>query len=230
MTARGSATPGDEPQAAGRSFETALPAAVLDGIQNGALRSLYRGVPFMKSPLDIGLYLQLLSRLAPRSVIEIGSWAGGSALWFADMLEAQRVESPRVISVDLVSPATYTDPRIQFISGDVARLDEALTPALLADCPRPWLVVEDSSHTYPHVSAALRFFDDHLEAGDYMVVEDGVVAHLSDARYAVFENGPNRAVADFLATRGDRYAVDAELCDFYGRNATYNPNGWLRRT
>ncbi len=219
----------DGPSAGGRSFHTGLPTAVLDAMQIGVIGSVYRGVPFVKSPLDIGLYLQLLSRLAPRSVIEIGSYAGGSALWFADMLTAQGVESPRVVSVDLEIRAGFTDPRIQFIEGDAAALALALTPAILANCPRPWLVIEDSSHFYIHASAALGFFDDHLQAGDYIVVEDGVLAHLSDEGYAVFENGPNRAVADFLATRGDRYVIDTGLCDFYGRNATYNPNGWLRR-
>jgi cephalosporin hydroxylase len=41
--------------------------------------------------------------------------------------------------------------------------------------------------------------------------------------------GPNRAVAEFLARRPERFRIDAELCDFYGRNVTWSPNGWLRR-
>jgi hypothetical protein len=35
---------------------------------------------------------------------------------------------------------------------------------------------------------------------------------------------------DFLSTHGGRYQVDTGLCDFYGKNITYNPHGWLRRT
>jgi cephalosporin hydroxylase len=41
--------------------------------------------------------------------------------------------------------------------------------------------------------------------------------------------GPARAVEEFLAQRGDVYAIDAASCDRFGYNATFNPNGWLMR-
>ena len=213
----------------GREFGTDLSSAALDKVQNGVMRSMYRGVPFFKSPFDIGLYLQLLSRQRPRTVIEIGSKFGGSALWFADMLSAQGVESPTVVSLDIKPLAEFTDPRIGFLTGDAADLGPVLTPELLAKCPRPWLVIEDSSHFYEHSIATLRFFDDYLEPGDYIVVEDGVVGSLPGPQYAAYDNGPSRAIAEFVRDRGDRYAIDTDLSDFYGRNVTYNPNGWLKR-
>ncbi|WP_211371845.1 CmcI family methyltransferase [Marilutibacter maris] len=215
--------------AQGRAFASAMPVAVLDRIQAGTMRTCYRGVPFFKSPFDIGLYLQLLGRLAPRTVIEIGTKFGGSVLWFADMLTAQGVEDPRVVSVDINPQSRVEDPRIRFLHGDAGRLGEVLAPELLRACPHPWLVVEDSSHFYEHSLAALEFFDAHLLGGDYIVVEDGIVDGLSGEHYRRYRNGPNRAVADFLATRGDAYVIDEALCDLYGHNATYNPNGWLRR-
>ena len=193
------------------------------------MRTKYRDVPFYKSPFDIALYLQLLSALAPKTIIEIGTKSGGSALWFADMQAAQGIEDARVISVDIDPQARFTDPRIIFLQGDAADLGEALPADLLQSCPHPILVIEDSSHHYRHSLAVLEFFDAWLQPGDYIVVEDGVVAQLSGAHYLQYENGPNRAVAEFLARRGDAYEIDADLCDRYGHNATYNPNGWLRR-
>jgi cephalosporin hydroxylase len=62
-----------------------------------------------------------------------------------------------------------------------------------------------------------------------MVVEDGVVADLPQGTYGRYQNGPNRAVAKFLSENMGRYEVDADLCNFYGRNVTFNPNAWLRR-
>jgi cephalosporin hydroxylase len=41
-------------------------------------RYTYRGVPMLKNPFDLALYLLLLWRLKPRTVIEIGSKSGGS--------------------------------------------------------------------------------------------------------------------------------------------------------
>lgn len=216
-------------RAQGRDFATAVPPRVLDAIQKGVMRSVYRGVPFYKSPFDIGIYLQLLTRQQPQTVIEIGTKHGGSALWFADMLSAASVNRPQVVSVDIEPLATIQDDRIRFLRGDAADLAPVLTDALLQSLPRPWLVIEDSSHMYADTLAVLRFFHSWLTAGDYIVVEDGVVAHLPSPVYRKYEEGPNRAVNDFLEETGRAYQVDASLCDFYGLNVTYNPNGFLKR-
>lgn len=217
------------PAPQGRSFASSLPDVVLDRIQAGTMRTRYRDVPFYKSPFDIALYLQLLSRLAPRTVFEIGTKFGGSALWFVDMLSAQGVEGARVISVDIEPQAWFTDPRITFLRGDAGNLRDALPASLLEACAHPFLVIEDSSHHYQHSMAVLEFFDSWLTPGDYIVVEDGVVAQLSGGHYEQYQDGPNRAVAGFLSRRGDAYAVDTNLCDRYGYNVTYNPNGGLQR-
>jgi len=213
----------------GRPFRSSIGTDVLDRIQEGTLQTVYRTVPFFKSPFDIALYLQLLSRLAPQTVIEIGAKYGGSALWFADMLSAQGLRNARVVSVDIQPLANFSDPRISFLQGDAKRLDAVLGPGLLRECPRPWLVVEDSSHHYAETAATLAFFHAHLQSGDYIVVEDGIVSQLSGAHYRQYQDGPNRGVSDFLARHGEQYAIDTALCDQYGHNATYNPNGWLRR-
>lgn len=213
----------------GRLFCSSISAEVLDRIQVGTMRTEYRNVPFFKSPFDISIYLNLLSRLAPRTVIEVGTKYGGSALWFADMLSAQGLADTRVVSVDIEPLANFTDPRILFLKGDAKQLGAVLTPELLQCCPRPWLVIEDSSHYYAETFATLAFFHTHLQSGDYIVVEDGVVAQLTHARYRQYDNGPNRGIADFLSSHSDSYVIDTALCDLFGYNATYNPNGWLRK-
>jgi cephalosporin hydroxylase len=213
----------------GRDFASALPTPVLDRVQVGTMRQTYRGVPFLKSPFDIALYLDLLGRLQPGTVIEIGTKFGGSALWFADMMTAMGGDA-RVISIDIdLISKVVDDPRIDLVHGDALQLEKAFSADLLSACPRPWLVVEDSSHMYDAVAAVLQFFHPLLEAGDHIVVEDGVVGQLSGHHYRQYENGPNRAVADFLSSYGDHYEIVVDLCDRFGHNVTYNPNGWLRR-
>jgi cephalosporin hydroxylase len=68
-----------------RSFASAIPSEVWDSVQHGTMRTLYRGVPFYKSPFDIALYLQLIGRVRPSTIIEVGTKYGGSALWFAGL-------------------------------------------------------------------------------------------------------------------------------------------------
>ena len=215
---------------AGRPFRSDIPSSILDHIQDGVMKTVYRNVPFFKSPFDIALYLQLLSRLAPRTVIEIGTKFGGSALWFADMLTAQGIRDPRVVSVDIKPISNFEDSRITFLQGDAKTLDLVLRADFLSACARPLLVIEDSSHRYAETAAVLAFFHHKLMSGDYIVVEDGVLSQFSNAKfYSQYEDGPNRAVTDFLACHADDYVIDIELCDHFGHNVTYNPNAWLKR-
>jgi cephalosporin hydroxylase len=210
-----------------RSFRNPIPGPLLDDIQLGTLRYVYRGLPMLKDPFDLAIYLRLIGELGPGTIVEIGSKAGGSALWFADMATAHGLDT-RVVSVDLVRPA-LTDPRIRFLEGDARALGTTLTHELLDALPRPFLITEDSAHDLATTLATLRFFDAHLVVGDRIVVEDGIVSQLSGAAYLAYEDGPNRAVSQFLGETGDRYAVDDASCDMFGPNVTWNPNGYLKR-
>lgn len=210
-----------------RRWSTSLPTEVLDSIQRAVFYQRYRGLAFLKSPLDVGLYIQLVERVEPRTIIEIGAKEGGSALWFADTISA-RGREPHVVSVDL-APPPLIDPRITFVEGDALNLAGCELASLLPGLPRPWLVVEDSAHTFDVTGAVLEFFDAELVPGDWIVIEDGNLEFLTGEQYAAYDNGPNRAVDGFLRSTHDRYRVAPEFCDFYGYNATWNPNGWLER-
>jgi cephalosporin hydroxylase len=66
----------------------------------------YAGVGLSKFPEDLRTYEHLLWLQRTDTVIEIGTQAGGSALWFRDRLRTlasyKRItQEPRVISIDL---------------------------------------------------------------------------------------------------------------------------------
>lgn len=82
-------------------------------IQRGALAYTYRGVPLLKDPFDLALYPMLLGRERPRTLIEIGTHMGGSALWFADQGALLGLEL-KVLSVDLEVPETTHGPFVNF--------------------------------------------------------------------------------------------------------------------
>jgi cephalosporin hydroxylase len=210
----------------GRSFSRSRSAAELDFIANGAFKLRYRRIHMLKSPLDIAIYMHLISELRPMTVIEIGSHRGASALWFADMIRMNG-EQARVVSIDLEIPPRAKDPRVTFLQGDATKLQEALSDDLLATLPHPWLVTEDSAHLYDTTRGVLEFFHPRLRAGDYVVVEDGDVGDL-DKPFRIAP-GPNEAVHELLTKHPGQYEIDAELCDFFGYNVTSNPNGYLRR-
>lgn len=195
-------------------------------IQRGAMAYTYRGVPLLKNPFDLAIYPMLLERERPRTLIEIGSHMGGSALWFADQAALLGLEM-NVLSIDLELPALAPGPSVQFLRGDARELAEVLPASIMSTLPRPLMVVEDSSHLSGTTAAVLDFFDPWLRPGEYVVVEDGI---LSDMRVAdLYDGGPLRAIEEFLAKGAGRYEVDRGLCDYFGRNVTWNVDGYLRR-
>jgi cephalosporin hydroxylase len=189
----------------------------------------YKGVPTYKCPFDIALYQLLLWEQKPRTLIEIGSKWGGSALWLSDILRSYGVDYT-IHSIDIHPPENCEFPGVFFHRGDGRTLANILSADFLARMDRPLMVIEDADHRPATTLAVLRFFDRWLRPGEYIVIEDGIVDDLFDQeRLDELQGGPRPAIADFLEERGGDYEIDARLCDFFGSNATWNVNGYLRR-
>lgn len=201
-----------------RKWSSDLSPEIIAPLEQAAHRYTYRGHAMIKNPFDFALYPMLLWNLKPASIIEIGSFNGASALWMADTMRAYGVES-HVWSLDVVAVTAIEDPAVTFMAGSGRQLAKSFTAEMLASCPRPFLVIDDADHTYETSKAVLEFFHPYMKKGEYIVVEDGLTAA-----------GPELAIVEFLAERGETYAVDSELCDFFGYNATWCVNGFLKRT
>ena len=209
-----------------RPWNTSLPRATLLSIQQSLHNYTYRGVPILKNPFDLALYPLLLWRVKPRTVIEIGSKSGGSALWLGDLMSNFSTEG-HVYSVDLVCVDTVTHPRVTFLAGDGRALEATLRQELLEKLPRPWLIIEDADHHYATSIAVLHFFHPWLREGEFIIIEDGIISDLE--QLPDYDSGPHRAIKEFLHEHSRDYVIDGEYCDFFGYNMTWCTNGFLRR-
>jgi cephalosporin hydroxylase len=209
-----------------RDFKSFFTNDQIEAYQRGAMHYRYRDKLCNKSPIDLAIYLRLFQDVRPRTLIEIGSKAGGSALLFRDYGRMLNLELD-VVSIDLRRPKIVSDG-IEFFEGDVNDLKTVFDRNGLAERPRPWLVIEDSAHTYAACMAALRFFAEHLKLGEWMVMEDGVLDEMGLSEK--YSGGPNKAIAEFFGTHPGVFEVGVEYCDMFGPNPTYNPNGYLKRT
>ena len=209
----------------GRSWRSSIPLAMHVSFYRGLIQYQHRDIPMQKHPIEVALYPRLVWAVKPRTIIEVGSFAGGSAAWLADMLTSYGIDG-RVVSVDIKPPSpSYQPANVTFLKGDTKNLGATLDADFLATLPRPWLVIEDAGHDYAGTIAVMRFFDPLLQSGEYIVVEDANVAEMGeDVR---LDGGPGRAIAEFLNARGSSYVIDARYCDLYGSNVTGNPNGYL---
>jgi len=177
--------------------------------------------------MDMALYTRLVWEVKPKTIIEIGSCAGGSAVWMGDMLKNYGIDG-RVISIDQAVPSpSYRPENVSFLEGDSSELGRTLTNDLIGSLARPWLVIEDAGHHYGPTLDTLKFFAPLMESGEYIIIEDGNMTEMgTDVRY---NGGPARAIKEFLEVQSDNFAIDARYCDQYGRNVTGNPNGYLRK-
>ena len=188
-----------------RGFE---PAAVRDYTRWFAAQELawtmrYRRVPLNKTPADLWVYQELISALRPRTVIEFGTWKGGTTLFLADLLDVNRIDYGLVVSVDVDPEIKPPHERIIYLAGD--SMDPEIFRTIVARCHRyaPVLVIEDSDHTFSHVRAELGLYCSMVTPGSYFIVEDTGMGYTD----AVELPEVARAVADFLATHPE-FEVD----------------------
>lgn len=209
----------------GRTWRTAISPTLHRSLQWGTITYRYRDIPMLKHPVEIALYMRLIWQTKPGTIIEIGTQSGGAAVWMADLLDLFGIPG-QVVSIDLKPPAPgYVPANVKFLQGDANDIGAALTLGLLAVLPRPWLVIEDSAHTYTATKAVLEFFDERLRSGEYIVIEDTNIAEMGDNHH---DRHPGKAIAEFLRDH-PAYEIDCAYCDQYGHNVTGNPNGYLRK-
>jgi len=210
-----------------RSFKSAFTKKFLRSYQDGVMQYRYRGIECLRSPIDMAIQARAIWDMKPRTIIEIGSHAGASALWMADLMRNYGFDTP-VYSIDIKPPENVGDDGVTFIKGDVSNLAPTFEEHGLADAPRPWFVLEDSAHTYDCCLSALNFLSEQMKTGDLLVMEDGLLVELGVGES--YGGGPNRAIAEFMKKDPGVFEVEHDLCDMYGKNATYAPNGYLRKT
>lgn len=183
----------------------------------------WMGFPAFKCPLDMWIYQELLYELRPDVIVETGTCAGGSALFFAQICDL--VGAGRVVSVDL---QPYSDPlpehpRITYLLGSSTA--SATLAKVRGEIPdgATVLVVLDSDHHCDHVLAEMKAYADVVSRGSYLVVEDSNLnGHPTKPN---FGPGPMEAIEAFLA-HDTRFRTDREREKFL---LTWNPGGFLQK-
>jgi cephalosporin hydroxylase len=182
--------------------------------QNNRAGVKWRGIRVLKDPYTLSLYMSLLWELKPRSIVEIGSFEGGSALWMADMTKAMGLRT-RVISYDIRPPTVASaNPRLAFRKLDVMNITGELSLMSIRKLARPLLVIED---VHKNLYEVLNHLSRGLEIGDYLIVEDTC----ADQKHREFER--------FMNEHLDALFVDTNYTDNFGYNATWNWNSFLKR-
>ena len=198
----------------------------------------YRGSVILKTTFDFVVYYQLFSDLKPKTILEIGTFSGASALWYADSLRSLGLDT-HIYTVD-IDPTLVSDKmrqqmpdNVTLIEGDYNKINEILPPAKLQSLPHPWLVIEDGHNFFETVMA---YLNDYMTIGDYLVVED-LDPRIPDQLgiYTMNEEikswGTDKldTLKKFVKDTGRQYMVDSFFADYYGYNSNWHWHGFLRK-
>jgi cephalosporin hydroxylase len=190
-------------------------------------RNRFMGIPTWQNPMDVWVTLEIVWDVKPDVILECGTFKGGSALLWAMFLEHVNPKG-RVITIDLQPQAWEARSRKLAIERVDFLYGSSTAPEIVAQVRervqgKRVLAILDSSHTRDHVFAELSAYADMIEAGSYIIVQDGAVCgHPVEAEPCP---GPYEAVEDFLA-QDDRFAAVRE----HERHLmTSNTLGYLKR-
>ena len=188
----------------------------------------YRGVRILKFPSDLWNYQEIFTERRIDWVIETGPRHGGSALYFADLLQLNGA-SGRVISIDIDARVNQvgSHPRIDFLLGDSGSPEVAAQVRGRLPATRAALfMILDADHRKSHVLRELAAWTPLLRRGDYLVVEDSCVN--GHPLRPDFGPGPYEAIEEFCAANPSLLERDTAREQKFG--FTFAPRGYLIKT
>jgi cephalosporin hydroxylase len=192
-------------------------------------RNTWFGAVAQQCPFDLGIFQEIIAETRPEAVVELGVKHGGTALYFAhllDLLYAGDSDAGILVGVDIhlagVAKATRQHSRVRLIEG--SSTDPGVVGQVRELCrSRRTMVMADSDHSFEHVRAELAAYADLVSPGGYLVVSDtNINGHPAAEAWGP---GPFEAVEDFLSENHE-FSVDE---DRERHMMTLNPRGFLRK-
>ncbi len=210
----------------------------------------YKGYLSVKCPTDLWTIQEIIHETRPQLIIETGTFAAGSALFYADLLRGTQA---RVVTIDVKPPnAESLDPSLpwpprhdRLTIMQASSVAESTREHLISQYRAgivPTMVLLDSQHEAYHVLQELELWSKVVTAGCYLVVEDTCVAgHPVEVEDALGheslepalasiqrKGGPMEAMTNWFVKEPEgRWQIDR------GRERhllTYNPCGYIYRT
>jgi len=169
------------------------------------------GIPIQKCPLDCWIYQELLFNIKPDIIIETGTKVGGSALFFASILDL--IGHGEVITIDINGKGKLLEHgRITYLWAN--SLDEAVVNFIEPRVKdKKVFVILDSDHSKEHVLKELEIYSKFVSVESYLIVED------------TNTSGPLEAVMEFIG-KSKNFTIDRSCEKFY---LSFAPMGFLER-
>lgn len=192
-------------------------------------RTTFLGVPCLKSVLDMWNYQEILTRMNPALVVELGAYRGGATLFFSVLMEHIRPDG-RILCVDVKTDRIVAEVKARYNVAvvEMSSIDSHLKDTISdirSTLTGPAFFILDSLHSRDHVLAELMLLRHVTVGGDYVVVEDtNLNGHPIQPQHG---DGPYEAVLAYEATYPSDYVHDSEAACKFG--FSFAPRGFLVR-
>ena len=200
---------------------------LLKDIYKASFAFSYRGIPTVKLPFDVTNYQLLLHDLKPDLILEIGTFKGGSSLFFADFLSSMSTD----FEIHTIDVADYVEDNLVRNNSKIKRFYGGWNNYNLGALEgfSNILVIDDGSHSFSDVVGAFKKFSPFIRKGGFYVIEDAIVSILGVEQELKLEGGPKSAIEVCL-----KNSPEFEICrryqDFWGHFLTSSPWGYLQKT
>jgi cephalosporin hydroxylase len=212
--------------------------------------STFFGLVLMQNPADMWIMQEIITEIRPDFIIETGTFAGGSAVYYATILKQVNNKGkvitvdidpkPRMVNINKLKKEDdvlynrvqeISDNDIEFITSN--SVDPALIERLKEQTKnKKVLITLDSCHSYEHVLNELILYSQLVSPGSYLIVQDTFLDDKDEwiEKYAKcpgwkIKKGPMEAAKEFLEKNRD-FKVDKSRERFL---FTFYPSGYLKK-
>ena len=224
-----------------REDRSDIPVEAIQAHMQGKYFMHHRGCWMLKTADDQAILKELLYHIRPATIIELGVFTGGNAVWMSDMLKLMEIDC-HIYGMDIELSLIEDGIRkikpdnVTFLQGDSTKIEETFPEKFIKGLPRPLIVIED---THINTLGILEYFVKFMEKGDYFMVEDTspilparlgpVQSPKSEREYSPISKYKLDCVKKFLTKYEKEFAVDSFFTDFFGYNGTWNWHGFIRQ-
>ena len=155
----------------------------------------WMGVAAAKCPTDMWAYQEIIHEQQPDLIIETGTLSGGSALFFAHMLDL--IGKGKVLSIDIEdNDQRPGHDRIEYYTGSSIAEDTLAHVATNCESVESVMVILDSDHKASYKYQEMQAYKQFVSPGNYMIAEDSCFDFYP--AWPEFGPGPAAAVIKFM--------------------------------
>lgn len=172
----------------------------VSGVEAPHYKIPYKGRFMTKFPCDMFIYPDIIYKMEPEIIVEIGTQRGISAIYFNDLLKNN---GGKVITIDINSPNDemlneFKEKDITFINGNIN--DDKTIRQIIEFCKgKKCLVLDDGSHNQDDVYFTFKSLNHLIPNNGLYIIEDGMTNSIVEPQSKDFQPnlGINKILKDY---------------------------------